>query len=123
MVGSAVPSITNFSGLVAAICVVQFSYTFPPVLMLGFKIQKNAVLPEEAFNPLTGEVARVDMGLKRWMRGMGKSWPLNLWNFVFALGAAATAVLGIYASVVELINVFKYRPTVTSFGCTNPVGA
>ena len=91
--------------------------------MLGFKIQKNAALPEEAFNPLTGEVARIDRGLKRWMRGMGKSWPLNIWNIVFALGAAATAVLGIYASVVELIDVFKYSSAVTSFSCANPVGA
>ncbi|KAH8807775.1 amino acid transporter-like protein [Xylogone sp. PMI_703] len=123
VVCSAVPSITSFSGLIAAVCVIQFSYTFPPILMLGFCIQRDAILPEETFNHNTGEVFRVDGGVKRWIRGMKKHWVLNLWNLVFALGAMATAVLGIYASIVDLIFVFKFSPAITSFTCTNPVGA
>lgn len=91
--------------------------------MLGFRIQKDSILPEERFDPVTGEVFRVDGGLKRWIRGVRKNWPLNLWNTLFALGSAATAGLGVYASVVELIFVFKYRPAQSSFSCTNPVGA
>ncbi|EXJ76257.1 uncharacterized protein A1O5_00765 [Cladophialophora psammophila CBS 110553] len=33
---SAIPNITNFSALIASACVTQFTYTFPPILMLGF---------------------------------------------------------------------------------------
>ena len=32
------------------------------------------MLPEEEFNPATGETKRVDQGLKRWMRGYKKKF-------------------------------------------------
>lgn len=123
MFGAAVPSITNLSSLIASVCVLQFSFTFPPILMLGFRIQKDSILPEEGFEPTTGEVSRVDEGMKRWVRGVRKRLAWNVWNAVFALGSVAMAILGVYASVVELIFVFKYRPATTSFSCSNPIGA
>lgn len=123
MICSAVPSITNFSGLIAAVCVVQFTYTFPPILLLGFMIQKDSVLPAEKFNPATGEFIHFDHGMKRWWRGLKRHWAFNGWNVILAMGAAATAVLGIYAGVTELISVFANNPAITSLSCNNPIGA
>jgi hypothetical protein len=40
--------------------------------MLGFKAQRDAILPEETFDPRTGRVERMDYGFKRWMRGLKK---------------------------------------------------
>ncbi|MCJ1341661.1 hypothetical protein MMC09_006957 [Bachmanniomyces sp. S44760] len=123
IVCSAIPNMTNFSGLIAAACILQFSYTFPPMLMMGFMIKKAAILPEETFDPQTGELHRVDGGMKRWARGAKKHIFLNTWNLVFFLGSAATAVLGIYSAVTGLITTFATNPAIVSFSCINPIGA
>jgi len=86
-------------------------------------IQKDSVLPAETFNPATGEFIRFDHGMKRWWRGLKRRWAFNGWNVILAMGAAATAVLGIYASVTELISVFANNPAITSLSCNNPIGA
>jgi hypothetical protein len=86
-------------------------------------IKKDSMLLEERFNPATGEMVRVDRGMKRWWRGLKKHWAFNIWNILLAMGAAATAILGIYASITELIFVFTNNPAVTSFSCANPIGA
>lgn len=85
-------------------------------------MKKDSMTADEAFNPVTGEFVRTDRGIKRWWRGFKKHWIFNTWNFILAMGAASTAVLGLYASVEELILVFAINPAVTSLGCTSPIG-
>ncbi|KAI9816625.1 MAG: hypothetical protein M1827_001758 [Pycnora praestabilis] len=121
IVCAAIPNITNFSGLVAAACIMQFSYTFPPIMMLGLDIQRDAILPEEHFDPATGVLTRVDQGWKRWSRGMKKRVLLKSWYTFFALGSLATAVLGIYSSIVGLHHAFVANPNVDAFGCAAPI--
>ncbi|KAI9852675.1 MAG: hypothetical protein M1838_006132 [Thelocarpon superellum] len=122
VVGSAIPQISNFSSLVGAACILQFTYTFPPILMLGFKAQRDSILPEETFDPQTGLVTRVDSGMARWMRGLRRDLLINAWDAFFAIGAAATATLGIYASVVLLIQGYQDNPSQAAFSCKSPSG-
>lgn len=41
IVGAAIPQVQTISGLVAAICIMQFTYTFPPALIFGFYFLKD----------------------------------------------------------------------------------
>lgn len=122
---AAIPQFSYISGLVGAVCILQFTYTFPPILMLGFEIKRMAILPTETFiagvNGAVGTFVREDGGVKRWTRGFMKKKYVNSFNVFFALGAATTAILGIYSSVVSLIAGFAGKTVATSFGCAAPV--
>jgi hypothetical protein len=116
-------SVPNFFGLassVAALCILQFTYTFPPFLFLGFKIKVNAMQDGEGFDPHTGVVTRHDSGIKRILRGYRKSFLLNTWHVIFFLGSLVTAALGAYSAIMSLINAFK-NPQVTAFTCHSPL--
>lgn len=122
VVAAAIPSISNLSGLVAAVCILQFSYTFPPFLMLFHCAQRDAIREGEGFEVSTGRTIRHDQGMSRWMRGLRKNAALNAFNLFFFLGSLTTAVLGIYSAVVGLIDAYA-ETAVSGFSCTNPVGA
>ncbi|KAL8732398.1 MAG: hypothetical protein Q9166_002796 [cf. Caloplaca sp. 2 TL-2023] len=123
VVAAAVPSISNLAGLIAAVCVLQFSYTFPPLLMLFHNAQRDSIQEGvEGFDPSTGQTIRHDTGMSRWIRGLRKNAALNAFNLCFFLGSLATAVLGIYSAVVGLIHAYA-ETAVSGFSCTNPIGA
>jgi len=121
IVASAVPQLSYIAGLVAAVCILQFSYTFPPLLYFGLKVQEHAVHPSETFDPVTNTVQRVDTwrNWSRWKRGLGRQWWLKVICVVFFTGSAATAVMGMYASILSLIAAFQLGHA-TSFGCRSP---
>ena len=84
-------------------------------------MRKNALLPGEGFDPVTGRVRFQDRGLKRVMRGfVAGNWYLNVWNVLYALGALATAGLGIWAAVENLILIYA-EPQINAFGCHSPL--
>ncbi|KAL9037799.1 MAG: hypothetical protein Q9214_005544, partial [Letrouitia sp. 1 TL-2023] len=106
VIAAAIPSFSNLQGLIAAACILQFSYTFPPLLMIGLQSQKDAIQDGEGFDPATGQTTRHDSGFSRWMRGFCKSLFLNLWYLFFFLGSVVTAVLGIYSAIVGLAHAY-----------------
>ena len=59
------------SGLVAAICILQFSYTFPFGLGLAWLVQRDAMAGEPEFDPATKQIQRQDTwrNPSRWVRG------------------------------------------------------
>jgi hypothetical protein len=118
---AAIPAFSAISGLVGAVCILQFTYTFPAILAFGFQIQKDAMTADEVYDPATRTYSYRDTGLKRWIRGFMIKWHLNTFNFVYFLGALATAALGIYSSVELLISAFDGGSVATSFGCAAPV--
>lgn len=121
IVAAAVPNFFGFTGLVAAVCILQFTYTFPPMLYLGYSIRRGAELPGEGFDAATGRVVRHDSGLRRWIRGFFKgNWWLNVWHVLFFLGSLATAGLGAYSAITALIDAFK-NPQTTAFTCHSPL--
>jgi hypothetical protein len=119
---AAIPAFSAISGLVGAVCILQFTYTFPAILAFGFQIQKDAMTDDEVFDPATRTYSFRDRGLKRWIRGFMVKWHLNTFNFLYFLGALATAGLGIFSSSELLIQTFSGGSVATSFGCNSPTG-
>lgn len=141
-IGAAVPQFSNISGLVAAICIFQFTYSFPPLLALGYQIQADAALGDSEFNPASPMAHRIDSWrqFSRWKRGgefhlldfshamlyshrrlvIPKLW-LKTWYLVFGLASLAAAGLGAYSSIEGIIKGFKKDGAATSFTCRSPV--
>src|SRR3984957_9163963 len=91
IVAAAVPNINGISGLVGALLILNFTYTFPAILYIGYRCQVDAALPGEGFDPATGITTRHDSGLKRWIRGYSKNWHVNILNTIYFLGGLATS--------------------------------
>jgi len=116
--------IPNFSGLtsvVAAFCILHFTYTFPPMLSVMFWMKRHALQEGEGYDPATGQTIRHDSGFKRMARGfMARRWWVNVANVIYMLGALALGGLGAYSSIIVLMNAFKSSRT-TAFVCKSPL--
>ena len=121
VIAAAIPDFSGFTGVVAASCILQFTYTFPPLLHVAYQVQKTAMEGEQLFDPATGQLMPRDRGFKRFVRGFfGHRWYLNVFNVLYMGGAWALCGLGIYASVENLIAAYAV-PQLNAFGCTSPV--
>jgi hypothetical protein len=121
IIAGSIPNFFGLSSLVASLCILQFTYTFPPMLYIGYAIKVGAALPGEGFDPITGVVTRHDSGPRRWIRGFFKNrWWLNTWHVIFFLGALVTAALGAFSAIEALIAAFK-EPQIDAFTCHSPV--
>jgi hypothetical protein len=69
VVCAAIPQFSYISGLVGAVCILQFISTFPAIIAFGYQIQKDAISPGEHFDPATGTYTRIDHGFTTWVRG------------------------------------------------------
>jgi hypothetical protein len=99
----------------------QFTYTFPPLLMLGFEIQRDAVTESEGFDPTTRRTIRSDAGARRWRRGfVAGRWYVKAFNLIIAVGAVVTAGLGMYSSIEGIMDAFHGGRN-TAFSCRGPV--
>ncbi|KAL7914092.1 transmembrane amino acid transporter domain-containing protein [Trichoderma velutinum] len=122
VVGAAVPNLNGISGIVGALLILNFTYTFPAFLYIGYRIKVDAALPGEGFDPVTGVTTRHDSGLKRWTRGFKVNWHINTMNVIYFLGGLVCSGMGSWAAIVGLIEIFGPGGTVaTSFGCAAPV--
>jgi hypothetical protein len=115
--------IPNFSGLtsvVAAVCILQFTYSFPPLLALAYWVKRAALRDGEGFDPTTGQTVRHDQGIRRFVRGFlaqrPKELALSVFNIFYILGALALAGLGAYSAIKGLIAAFAENST-TSYTC------
>lgn len=123
VIGAAIPDFAGFTSIVAAACILQFTYSIPPLLHMGFNTMRNAASSEAGFDPATGQVAVQDRGLSRWVRGFfGRRWYLNVFNLLYGLGALAMCGLGCWAAVENLILIYAV-PQLNAFGCTSPLEA
>ncbi|KAL6907234.1 transmembrane amino acid transporter domain-containing protein [Trichoderma evansii] len=122
IVGAAVPNINGISGIVGALLILNFTYTFPAFLYIGYRIKEDAALPGEGFDPVTGVTTRHDSGMKRWTRGFMVNWHINVMNIIYFLGGLVCSGMGSWAAIEGLIQIFGPGGTVaTSFGCAVPV--
>ncbi|KXL46487.1 MAG: hypothetical protein FE78DRAFT_146064 [Acidomyces sp. 'richmondensis'] len=121
VIGAAVPQISYLGSFVGASMILQFTYTFPPILMVGFNVLKDSITEQDVFIPSTGEVRRSDGGFQRLWRGYKKKFFINLFDTIYFLGALVTAILGIYASIVGMIDSYK-GTQVQAFSCCSPTG-
>ena len=120
ILAAAIPQVANLSGFIAAACILQFSYTFPPFLHFGFQIQKAAIQSGEGFDPATGQTVRHDNGMKRYIRGFKMNILWNSFHICFFLGSFVTAILGIYSAILGMIASYATGATST-FSCNSPV--
>jgi len=121
VLAAAIPDFFGLVSVTAAVCAVQFTYTFPALLGLGLFVKRGAMVGEPGFDPATGEVRRRDSGVRRFARGFsGKYLWLNVVLLVYMLGSLAVSGLGSYSAISSLISAFK-TPQVTAFRCRSPL--
>ncbi|KII95622.1 hypothetical protein PLICRDRAFT_121216 [Plicaturopsis crispa FD-325 SS-3] len=107
IVGAAIPQVQTISGLIAAICIMQFTYSFPPFMILGFFVLKDGR------DPATGTFS--------WSKGLFSGWwHFKAFNFVLFLASLSMAGLGMFGSGTAIKLTFQ-GGAATSFGCTPPV--
>lgn len=119
---AAIPNFSSLVSLVGAVCILQFSYTFPFLMHFGLDLQVGAMEADGEYDPVNKETHRIDTwrNWSRWARGYKKRWFSNTCHFMLFLASAATAGLGIYASAMSLKSAFESGST-TSFTCHSPV--
>jgi hypothetical protein len=91
-------------------------------MMIGFKTQRDAITPQDTFDPVTGRVTHVDSGIKRWIRGYSKELLWNLCDTIFWLGSCVTAGLGIYSAISSMHTAYTTNPNLTGWSCKSPTG-
>ncbi|KAG1743824.1 transmembrane amino acid transporter protein-domain-containing protein [Suillus lakei] len=126
VIGSAVPQISNISALVAAVCIFQFSYTFPPFMILGYCMQVDAIKGDGEFDINNPHAPRVDTwrDLSRWERAFFTNLNnafFNVWNFILTLACLSCAILSSYSAIKAIVTVFQTAGSPTSFGCRSPL--
>jgi hypothetical protein len=162
VIGSAVPQFSNISSLIAAVCIFrafsyilvnvvtyiavfsEFTYTFPPFMILGFYAQVDANKGDREFDINRPNAHRVDTwkDFSRWRRGrtyrlphcvaelsfstsclltVSKKFFFNLWNFLLVLACISCATLSAYSSIKSIITAFHTSGAASSFGCKSPL--
>ncbi|KAH7886718.1 transmembrane amino acid transporter protein-domain-containing protein [Phlebopus sp. FC_14] len=123
IIGSAIPQFSNISALVAAVCIFQFTYTFPPFMYLGYLMQYDAMSADGPYDVRNPHGSRVDSwkDLSRWTRAAKKHFTFNLWNFLLTLACLSCAILASYAAIKSIVVSFQTGTSATSFGCTSPL--
>lgn len=126
VIGAGIPQVQTVAGLIGAITVLQFSYSFPFLLKFTFDVQVAAMAGDRPFKgPMNGmgdRSHRVDSWrqLSRWKRGLFTGNVLEKAIFlILALASIAMAGLGIYGSA-EAIKLTFASAAATSFGCETP---
>ena len=122
VIAQSVPQINTWIVIVGAGCILQFTYTFPPFLMLGFKIQRDAVTEGDTYDPNTRQVTHVDKGFGRWMRGYKKELLWNLFDTLYYLGACTTAILGLIAGFKTMVSAYENSDNLSAWTCLSPTG-
>lgn len=121
IIGATVPQFSYIVGLVGALFILSFTYTFPAWLAVGYWIKKDAMIESvERFDPATNTYNYVDHGWKRWRRGFMKKPFFNAFNIFYFLGALVTCALGCYSSIESLRLAFE-SSIATSLSCTPPL--
>ena len=135
--GSAIPQVQTISGLVAAICIMQFTYSFPPLLLVGFhwKLGRDhaaaaAIASTDASaSSKNGEgdakppvaTSTPDTSVIEVKPYTPWPWYYQVFNILLGLGSLAMAALGMYGSGKAIQATFQSGGAATSFGCGAPV--
>lgn len=122
VIGSAIPNLVALVTLVGAACILQFTYTFPPILLLGHWMQCDAMKADHPWSPgMTPGSTRIDTwrDKSRWVRGFRNYWYAKLVLVLLFFAAWANCALGIYAGIETAISAYKEGYNVP-FSCFSP---
>ncbi|KAJ5176700.1 amino acid transporter [Penicillium canariense] len=124
ILAASIPSFGGLTAVVAAFCILHFTYSFPPMLATLFWIKEAALQEGEGFDPATGNTIRHDSGIKRLVRGCMSLKPkilmMSVFNVFYFLGALALAGLGAYSAIEVLKDAYKGKVS-TAFTCHSPL--
>lgn len=125
VIAAGIPNFSGLTSVVAAFCILQFTYTFPPMLSIAFWIKKYSIQDGEGWDPATGVVKHHDGGFRRSMRGFlggpnRRRGFINVFNVLYCGGALAMAGLGAYSSIEVLTKAFASEST-NSYVCKSPL--
>lgn len=133
VIASSIPQVQTVSGLIAAVAIMNFSYSFPFMLALIFYIKRDAMQGDRLYTP-SQPVQRQDNWSQwsRWQRGLfgghyeliGVTIPAILVKAVLllvTLGSFTLSGLGMYGSGESIKSTFAAGGAATSFGCSAPV--
>ncbi|KAG1880849.1 transmembrane amino acid transporter protein-domain-containing protein [Suillus subluteus] len=124
VIGSAIPLFSDISSLIAAVCIFQFTYTFPPFMILGYCMQVDATKGDGEFDINNPHAHRVDTwrDLSRWKRALfTKRGFFYVWNFLISLACLSCAALSAYSAINSIVSSFDTTHSVTSFSCKSPL--
>ncbi|KAL1406722.1 hypothetical protein Q8F55_006126 [Vanrija albida] len=125
LVGAAVPDLLALVTIVGAVCTLQFTFTFPPLLLLGHWVQTDALEGDanqgrlvEGKDPLT---ERVDTwrDLSRWRRGFKRYWWAKTWLLIQTLCSLGLSALGMYAGIESAKEAYA-KGGISAFSCISP---
>jgi len=123
VIAGAVPQLSNVAAISAAVCALQFTYSFPALMTVTLQMRKDALLGDSLFDPQNDRCERSDTWLQfsRWKRGFMKQWHWNTFNFLLGLASLSLAALGIWSSIESIITTFAASGSSPSFSCQAPV--
>jgi hypothetical protein len=104
VIAASIPDYFGFVSVISASMLLNLTYTFPPLFILGYDIQKNAIRPDrgEGFDPVTGVVTR-EPRMKRLIRGYISGGPfqvaMNVWHTIYFFASLSMCGLGMYAAI------------------------
>jgi len=119
VVGSAVPALGAMTGLIGAVCIFQFTYSFPPLLYFLFEVGKDAAVEDTPYTGYGSQIRQVDTWHdgSRWRRGLFTGrWYIKIFMFGIFLAALACAGLGLWGTG-EAVKATFLVGQATSFGC------
>ncbi|SPO24588.1 related to neutral amino acid permease [Ustilago trichophora] len=133
VIASSIPQVQTISGLIAAIAIMNFSYSFPFMLALIFYIKRDAMEGDVPFAPgYSGQKQDTWGEWSRWKRGLfgghyeilGVVIPgivVKIVLLIVTLGSYVLSGLGMYGSGESIKETFASSAAATSFGCAAPV--
>ncbi len=127
------PQVQTISGLIAAVAIMNFSYSFPFMLALIFYIKRDAMVGDSPYAPgMTVSKQDTWAHWSRWQRGLfgghyeiaGVPIPgivVKIVLLIVTLGSYTLSGLGMYGSGESIKDTFAAGGAATSFGCAAPV--
>lgn len=121
-IAAGVPNFSGITSVVAAFCILQFIYIFPPTIAPYFWIRKAALVDGEGFDLTTARSVCHDAGLlfRGYLALLRKYLLLSTFNILYFLGALALAGLGAYSATTSLREDYQSGAT-SSFPCLSPL--
>ncbi|WPH03029.1 hypothetical protein R9X50_00590300 [Acrodontium crateriforme] len=117
VLAASAPNLFGISNFVGGMFSLNFTYSIPGLMYVGYKVQCGAKLPGEGFDPATGITTRLDSGMKRWVRGYKKHFVICTLSLLFSMAGLASAGMGTWSAVIGLQQFFADHPAATSWGC------
>lgn len=120
-----IPQVNSLVSLIGALCILQFSYVFPPIFVAILMIRRDAS-KLDVFDPATNTLTVYDKwtSAARWKRGITEGsrlrFAVKALLLLLALGGLTLSGLGLYGAITGIISAFA-SSTASSFGCVPPV--